>query len=96
MEIGKSDLTAEEIVAQVIAAEKTARENEKVMILEEFGSAYKLDGSGYLLSAPVKVNGTIDEEMWNTVELSAIEGELDLVKFKADLEKELGPFKIAS
>ena len=65
-----------------------------VVKVDEYGSAYKLDKNGYLLYAGIKTDGTIDETEWNQVELSAIEGELDVEKFKRTLENELGPFKL--
>lgn len=67
----------------------------KIVKLSKYGSAYKLDGAGYLLYAAINTNGTIDDN-WNLVEQSAIEGELDVKKFRLTLMKKLGPFKISA
>ena len=67
----------------------------KVVRLNQYGSAYKISPAGFLLFAPILLSGKI-EESWNLVELSAIEGELDVKKFKGELKKKLGKFVIAS
>lgn len=74
---------------------KKAPKKAKVVRFSKYGSAYKLDPSGYLLYAALNTDGSVDDN-WNRVELSAIEGELDVKKFRASIRKKLGKFKIAA
>lgn len=74
---------------------KKAPKKAKIARLSKYGSAYRVDQSGFLLFAAIKTDGAVDEN-WNRVELSAIEGELDVKQFRGTLTKKLGRFKITA
>ena len=75
---------------------KKAPKKLKVARLSKYGSAYKVDKAGFLICAPIQLDNKIDEAAWGRVELSAIEGELDVKKFRGTLTKKLGRFKITA